>query len=126
MRSTEEVAETLERDLEEYIAHNPDLVGPGLRLERQQTTIPVGRTDIHFRDENGNLIVVELKLGHIGRDAVKQLRRYLDELSKTEKKSVGGILVCAGVLPIYRAELENLRDVQIREYGWQLQTRPWP
>jgi RecB family endonuclease NucS len=53
------------------------LIDKSLRLERRQLDTPAGRIDLLFKDEEGNLIVVELKLNKIGRDAINQLRRYM-------------------------------------------------
>lgn len=45
-RSSEEVAETLEKDIEHYIVHNPALIGEGLRLSRSQRLVGDGRLDV--------------------------------------------------------------------------------
>ena len=68
--STDEVTEVIEKDLENFIEKNPNLIGEFLRLEKRQLDTPVGRIDLLFKDKKGDLIVVELKLNRIGRDAI--------------------------------------------------------
>jgi len=43
--STDEVTEIIEKDLENFIEKNPNLIGESLRLERRQLDTPVGRID---------------------------------------------------------------------------------
>lgn len=86
LRSSEEVAETLEKDIEYYIANNSTLIGKGLKLSQQQKPIGNGRLDVLFEDEQGNLVVVEVKLGSIGREALRQLNTYIHDLGKGNDK----------------------------------------
>ncbi|MBU4038008.1 MAG: DUF91 domain-containing protein, partial [Proteobacteria bacterium] len=80
--STDEVTEIIEKDIENYIEKNPSLIGESLTLMKRQLDTPVGRIDLLFEDKKGNLIVAELKLNKIGREAVNQLRRYMNWVKK--------------------------------------------
>ncbi len=123
--STDEVTEIIEKDIEKFIEKNPRLVGEDLRLKGKQVYIGVGRIDLLFEDKRGNLIVIEVKLNKIGRDAIKQLRRYMDELKKEAKKEVTGVIICKGVMPAFEEDLKKLEGIKIFCYGWQLKVRPW-
>jgi hypothetical protein len=125
LRSSEEVAETLEKDIEHYIAHHPNLIGRGLRLSRKQLPIGEGRLDVLFEDKQGDLVVVEVKLGHIGRDALRQTKSYIHDLQKETGKTISGAIVCAGIMPAYDEELRKQKDIRILVYGWDLRVQQW-
>jgi hypothetical protein len=118
--STDEVTEIIEKDLEFFIERNPNLIGEALKTKRRQLDTPAGRIDLLFEDRNGNLIVVELKLNKIGRDAINQLRRYINWLENETKKDVTGVIVCKGIMPAFEEDLTKLKDIKILRYGWQL------
>lgn len=124
-RSSEEVAETLERDIERLTTQNPNLVGKGLKLLGSQRRTDDGRLDVLFKDQAGNLVVVEVKLGRIGRDAVQQTKNYVRYLRTQENKKVFGVIVCAGVMPAYEEDLRKQKDIRILVHGWNLQIQEW-
>jgi len=123
--STDEVTEVIEKDIEGFIEKNPTLIGNSLTLKRRQLDTPVGRIDLLFEDENGNPTIVELKLNKIGREAIKQIRKYMTWAKKQTKKDVYGIIVCKGVMPAFCKEFQKLSDIKIYSYGWQFTIRPW-
>ncbi|NPU98402.1 MAG: DUF91 domain-containing protein [Candidatus Omnitrophica bacterium] len=123
--SSEEVAETQERDIEQYIAHNPALLGKGLKLSNQQQCIGGGRLDLLLEDGQSNWLVVEVKYGRVGRDAIQQVRTYVNDLQKETHRKVSGAIVCAGIMPAYEDELKEQRDIQIFVYGWDLRIEKW-
>ncbi len=125
-RSTEEVAETLEKDVEDYLAINPHLIGPGLKLVARQLPVESGRIDLLFETSQGDLVVVEVKLGRVGREAMRQVQDYMHDLRRTEHpKKVAGVLVCAGVMPAFEEELRRQTKVRILVYGWKMEVQSW-
>lgn len=131
LRSTEEVAETLEKDIEDHLEHNPHLIGKGLKPPQRQVSISGGRIDLLFKDEAGNLIVVEVKQNRIGQDALRQIHSYMGELRKQEQvrgtlNKVSGVIVCSGVMPAYENDLRKQTKVRILVYGWELNVKDWP
>jgi RecB family endonuclease NucS len=112
-----------ERDIEDHIARNPALIGPGLKLKGRQVNSE-GRVDLIFEDQDDNWTVVELKLGRIGRDALNQLHRYMRELRTHTTKKVQGIVVCAGLMPAYEEELREQTKIRILVHGWDLKVQP--
>jgi hypothetical protein len=126
LRATDEVGETLERDIENYIARNPSLLGKGLRLVRRQEPLGIGRLDLLFENKQGDLVVVELKLNRIGRDAIRQIKAYIHDLREANKESnISGVIVCSGVMPAFEEELRKQQDIRILVYGWDLRVLPW-
>jgi len=123
--STDEVTEFIEKDIENFIEKNPAIIGSSLKLKRRQLDTPVGRTDLIFENEIGGLLVVELKLNKIGRDAITQLRRYMDWVKQETKKEVGGAVICKGVMPVFKEDIKKLKNIKIFCYGWQLNVYPW-
>jgi len=124
--STDEVLEIREVDLENFIVDNLSLLERDLTLKGRQVDTSAGRLDLLLEDKDKKeLIVVELKLNEIGRQAINQLRRYIHELRKRYKEmKVRGIIVCKDVLPAFVNEIRKLRDIQIYHYGWKLTVYP--
>jgi len=125
LRSTDEVTETIERDVEELLAGCSELIGPDLTLEGRQVEVDGGRIDLLFKGKRGSRVVVEVKLNRIGRGALQQVRNYVDALKAEGYRQVSGVLVCAGVMPAYENELRRQRHVRILIYGWDLKVQPW-
>lgn len=123
--STDEVAEILEKDIERFMEKNPSLIGKPIKLINRQLATPAGRIDLLYEGRKGKQIVVELKLGEIGRGALNQLKRYMHWVKKETKKEVKGVIVCKGVMPVFEEDFKKLKDVRIFCYGWQLKVYPW-
>lgn len=72
-------AET-ERLLEDVLVEKPEMLMPGLTLVGRQTPIAGGFLDLLGVDQNGQLIVFELKRGNLTREAVTQVIDYASDL----------------------------------------------
>lgn len=124
--TTDEVKEVIEKDIEGFIEKSPDLIGKSLKLTHRQRKTQVGRIDLFFEDKKGKPIIVELKLDQIGRDAINQLRKYMNYIKKEYKKETKGVVVCKGVMPAFEKDFKKLKkDIRIFCYGWQLKVYPW-
>ena len=124
--STDEVTEVIEKDIENFIEANPKLLGDSLKLIGRQHAICEGRIDMIFKDEKEKkvIVIVELKLNKIGRDAINQLRKYMSCVKKETKNEVRGILVCKGIMPTFEKDLKDLKNIKILRYGWKLKVGP--
>ncbi len=122
--STDEVLEIRENDLENAIVSNPQLLGENVRLVGRQIVLPSGRTDLLFESDE-EIIVVELKLNEIGKNAVNQIRAYIRDLrNEYKKKNVRGIILCKDILPTFMEEFKQLKNIEIYLYGWKLHVYP--
>lgn len=83
--SVETIAKTdTEELLEEVLTGSPDLLMPNLRLIGRQTETSGGPLDLLGVDEDGELVVFELKRGNLTRDAVTQAIDYASYLDAFE------------------------------------------
>ncbi len=73
-----------EKQLEELIVKSPDLLMQGLKLVGRQTPAGGGALDLLGVNEDGKLVVFELKRGILTRDAVAQVIDYGSYLSTIE------------------------------------------
>ena len=69
-----------EWQLEEILVNNPDMLIPGLTLVGRQTNAAGGRLDLLGVDDDGNLVLFELKRGRLSREAVAQIIDYASAL----------------------------------------------
>jgi hypothetical protein len=79
----------LERQLETWVAADPSILGERLLIIAQQKSVPgVGRLDLLGIDQNGSLVIIELKRDHTPREAVAQALDYASSLD-----SVGEVVI---------------------------------
>ena len=84
---------SLGKDLENYIAANPQIIEPGLTLVKQQYVTPVGVIDILFKDRQGKYLVIETKKGSESDRVIGQISRYIGYLEQGENKTTRGLIV---------------------------------
>lgn len=70
-----------EKTLEDILVENPGLLMEGLALVGRQTPTQGGPLDLLGVDEDGKLVVFELKRGTLSRDAVAQVIDYTSDLT---------------------------------------------
>ncbi len=81
-----------ERTLEETLVHNPDLLMPGLRLIGRQTPTEGGPLDLIGVDDDGKLVVFELKKEAPSRDAVAQIIDYASYLNSLDDDTLAHLV----------------------------------
>lgn len=115
---------TLERDLEEHLAHNLTSVETGLKLYQEhevsgrQLRTDVGIIDILATDQNGELVVMELKAGTAPDRALTQLLAYMDwvESNIAKGRPVRGLLVAANFDPRLEMAARRVPTVRLLRY----------
>ncbi len=78
--------------LEEILVKNPSLLLPGLRLIGRQTPTAGGPLDLLGVDEDGRLVVFELKRGILAREAVAQIIDYASYLNGLDPDALGRLI----------------------------------
>ncbi len=93
------VKDGVEAHLQELLAAQVQLLGPGYTLIRREYPTPVGPVDLLCRDAAGAVVAVEIKRrGEI--DGVEQLTRYLDLLSRDPLLgTVNGVFAAQQIKP---------------------------
>ncbi|MBU4336492.1 MAG: endonuclease NucS [Actinobacteria bacterium] len=93
------VKDGVEAHLQELLAAQITLLGPGHTLVRREYPTAIGPVDILARDPSGGTVAVEIKRrGDI--DGVEQLTRYLDLLSRDPRLApVRGVFAAQEIRP---------------------------
>jgi len=88
-----------EEDLRQRILDDPALLEDGFVPLSTERETPAGAVDIFGEDEQGRPVVVELKRRRVGPDAVGQLNRYVEALSRDlhADAEIRGLLVAPSV-----------------------------
>jgi hypothetical protein len=112
----DEMASTeTEQRLEELLVASPDLLVEGLNIVGRQLPTDAGFPDLLGVDQDGRLVVLELKRGTLTRDAVAQVLDYGSDLGEREVEELARLIEehsgQAGV-----AEIEDFLDWHSREY----------
>jgi RecB family endonuclease NucS len=78
-----------ETELEDWIATTPDLIADGVLVFDRQRDIPgVGRLDLLGIDEDGTLVIIELKRDRAPREAVAQALDYASWLDAADSEVI--------------------------------------
>lgn len=80
-------------DLEKWLASDPSIIRPGLKIIGRQVRTRSGPLDLLAVDKSGNLVVLELKRDQIPRDALAQAIDYASDVSLWSIDKIGE--VCA-------------------------------
>ncbi len=86
-----------EDEIHERILSQPSLIEKGFKVLKSEKNTETGSIDILGKDRNDVLVVVEIKRRKATTEAVEQLKRYVEEILRREKKRVRGILVSPSI-----------------------------
>ena len=97
-----------EKDMGDMIMKRPHIIEEGSSPKTREYSVEHGFIDILGKDCDGNLMILELKARKAGVNAVKQLKRYLQDFEnkdndylkecKAEKKKIRGLLVAPSIM----------------------------
>ncbi len=100
-----------EREVVDLLVRRIELVENGLRVIAREYQTIAGSIDILAEDAEGNIVVIEVKRGLAGPEAVHQLKRYVEVMLRTSQKPVRGILVAE--------DISSSAYKYLREYGFK-------
>jgi RecB family endonuclease NucS len=94
---TEEIESTIslgssEDDMHVWAMRNLQKIDSDLTVTEHESPIPVGDIDILAEDSDG-WVVVELKKGEAGDNAVGQIKGYMNDLKRETQEEARGILI---------------------------------
>jgi RecB family endonuclease NucS len=95
-----------EENMRDMIMEDPECIEKGFRPTSREYQVSTGFVDVLGKDKNGNLMILELKSRRAGVNAVKQLKRYLEDFTD-HKEFVRGILVAPSITEEAQALLEE-------------------
>jgi len=82
-----------EEQMKDALLSQPEMLEPQFKLIDYERKVEPGFVDVYGIDKDGKLVVVEIKRNPIGRDAVLQLKRYIDAIRKETGQLVRGMVV---------------------------------
>jgi RecB family endonuclease NucS len=100
-----------EKDMQEAILFKPEILEEGFRPMTKEMPVDPGFIDIIGYDGENRLVVIEIKRVKASKDAVRQLKKYMDVMDLDESRSVRAILVAP--------ELAKGVDKLLKEYGYE-------
>lgn len=103
-----------EAEMQRVLARNPGVIEEGLEVLEVELPVGVGGVDLYARDVDGRLVVVELKRGRAGHEAVHQLERYVQRVREATGAEVRGILAAPEATAPARTRLVEL-GLEFRE-----------
>lgn len=111
----------LERDLQRALRDNIKQLEPGLKIidDGFERTVDAGRIDITAEDDDGQLVVIELKAGTAPPDAIPQLLAYMGTIENPDGKPIRGILVAKEFHPRVVQAAQAVPNLFLKAYSFQ-------
>ena len=114
-----------EKDMGDMMMEKPHMIEEGFTPTAREYSVEHGFIDILGKDNDNNIMILELKARKAGVSAVKQLKRYLLDFENTdndylkecgaEKKKIRGLLVAPSIMDdaLELIEEENIEFVSV-------------
>lgn len=117
----EEITFGLERDMQKALRANIAQLEPGLTIidEGKEKTTEAGRIDITAKDEQGNIVVIELKAGKATPDVIAQILSYMGALGETGDGKIRGLLVAGDFHKRVILASRATPNLQLKKYSFQ-------
>jgi RecB family endonuclease NucS len=123
-----EISLKFEKDLEDFLVENLNLVEPGLSLffdesgrSGRQYQTDIGNIDILCKNQ-GEIIVIELKKGRVGDQVVGQISRYIGWTKEflAKGQNVRGIIIVHDYDPKLKYAVRAHENLRLKYYEIQL------
>lgn len=103
-----------EKDMQEAILFKPELLEKGFRPIKKEKAVDPGFIDILGYDKNNVLTVIEIKRNKATKEAVEQLKKYVDVIDLDESRQVRAILVAP--------EIAKNAEIKLKLYGYEFKS----
>ncbi|HUV39894.1 MAG TPA: endonuclease NucS domain-containing protein, partial [Planctomycetota bacterium] len=122
----EEITFALERDMQSALRANITQLEAGLKIidGGKERTTEAGRIDITAMDDQGNVVVVELKAGRAGQKVITQVLAYMGAVAETDAKPVRGIIVAGDFHKQVVLASRAVPTLQLRRYTFHFSFQP--
>lgn len=104
-----------EKEYQEYVRANLDLVEAGLLLESSEYELATGKIDLLCRDGSGKPVGMELKYPEAAVDVKRQISGYRDDYLKKTGAEGARFIVVAPKIPDKLKEMLREDDLEYRE-----------
>lgn len=114
----------LERDMQAALRAAIGQLEEGLTIidDGAERSVDSGFIDITARDASGAVVVIELKAGAAGRNAVAQILSYMGDIEMEEPDSkIRGILIASAFDSKAKAAARAVHSLTLRTYGVRFQ-----
>ncbi|MGQ9639277.1 MAG: endonuclease NucS [Candidatus Bathyarchaeia archaeon] len=119
-----------EKQMRDALIQDPSILEEGLKIIDFERRVEPGFIDFYGRDVEGRLVIVELKRSPAGREAILQLRRYVDAVIEMTGLEVRGVLAAPrlksgaqGILAELGLEFKRLSPRECAEVLKRVDTR---
>ena len=111
----------IETELQRALRDNIAQLDAGLRIidGGVERTVESGRIDITAEDDQGNLVVIELKAGTAAPDAVAQILGYMGAIENPDGRPIRGILVANDFHPRVVHAAKAVPTISLKAYSFQ-------
>ena len=86
-----------EEQMRDALISDPEILEEGLRVIDFEKRIEPGFIDFYGKDAQGRTVVIELKRSPAGKDAILQLKKYVDVVNEMAGLDVRGVVVAPGL-----------------------------
>lgn len=120
-----EFALSVERDIQNYIANNPESLEKGLRIQEKEYVTTIGRIDILCIDKNSNYVVIEIKAGTADISTFGQISSYIGAIQRDLAKGqrVRGIIVANDFDEKLKIAISTNPLISLKKYNVNFQFR---
>ncbi|MFW5720624.1 MAG: endonuclease NucS domain-containing protein, partial [Candidatus Dojkabacteria bacterium] len=107
----------LEKDMEDFIVKNPELIlqEEGLKLLNRQLRVGNYIFDLLFEDRRGGKLIVEIQKGTLDRNHTYKILDYYDEYKTNNPKDFIDVMIIANKIPYERRKRLDSYGIEWRE-----------
>lgn len=103
-----------EKDMQEAILFKPELLEEDFRPIMKEKAVDPGFIDILGYDKNNVLTVIEIKRNKATKEAVEQLKKYVDVIDLDERRQIRAILVAP--------DIAKNAQIKLKLYGYEFKS----